>query len=205
MKNLCYINSIKRIFDISFSFLGIVIFLPFFLLIGVIIKLNSKGRILFIQKRIGKNFKEFSLYKFRSMKENADKKGPLITNKEDNRITRIGKFLRKNKLDEMPQLFNVLKGDMSFVGPRPQLKKYVDLYKDDYKYILSVKPGITDYAALEFKDEESILVQFKDDIENAYINKILPLKIELYKKYINNISFKVDIKLIFNTLIKILN
>jgi lipopolysaccharide/colanic/teichoic acid biosynthesis glycosyltransferase len=204
MQSNLYLKFYKRMLDISLSFLSIIILFPFFLLIGLLIKLDSKGKIFFIQKRIGKNFKAFYLYKFRSMIENAEKKGPLITNKEDGRITHIGKFLRKTKLDELPQLFNVLKGDMSLVGPRPEVKKYVEIYKDDYEYILSVKPGITDQAAIEFRDEEIILNRYKDDIENAYIKKILPIKIEIYKKYIDNVSFLIDTKLIFNTLMKIL-
>ena len=189
----------KRIFDVTASAFGLILLSPVFLGIAVIIKLTSKGPVFYIQKRMGKNFKEFNLYKFRSMIVDADKKGLQITSGDDPRITKIGKFIRKTKLDELPQLINVLKGDMSLVGPRPEVKKYVMLKKEDYEKVLSVKPGITDLAAIEFRDEEKILEKYNDK-EKAYIEIILPKKIELYKKYIDNISFKNDINIILKTL-----
>ena len=189
----------KRIFDVTASACGLILLSPLFLGIAVIIKLTSKGPVFYIQKRMGKNFKEFNLYKFRSMIVDADKKGLQITSGDDPRITKIGKFIRKTKLDELPQLINVLKGDMSLVGPRPEVKKYVMLKKEDYEKVLSVKPGITDLAAIEFRDEEKILEKYNDK-EKAYIEIILPKKIELYKKYIDNISFKNDINIILKTL-----
>lgn len=189
----------KRIFDVTASAFGLILLSPVFLGIAVIIKLTSKGPVFYIQKRMGENFKEFNLYKFRSMIVDADKKGLQITSGDDPRITKIGKFIRKTKLDELPQLINVLKGDMSLVGPRPEVKKYVMLKKEDYEKVLSVKPGITDLAAIEFRDEEKILEKYNDK-EKAYIEIILPKKIELYKKYIDNISFKNDINIILKTL-----
>lgn len=186
----------KRVFDIVASFVGLVLLSPLFLVIAVLIKLTSKGEVFYIQKRVGKDFKEFDLYKFRSM---IKAKGLQITSKDDPRITKIGRFIRKTKIDELPQLFNVLKGDMSLVGPRPEVKKYVEIKKEEYKKILSVKPGITDNAAIEFRDEEDILAKF-DDKEKAYIEEILPTKIEFYKNYIDNISLINDIKIILKTL-----
>lgn len=189
----------KRVFDVIASTFGLIILSPLFLGIAILIKLTSQGPVFFIQKRMGKNFEEFNLYKFRSMIVDADKKGLQITSGDDPRITKIGKFIRKTKLDELPQLINVIKGDMSLVGPRPEVKKYVMLKKNDYKKVLSVKPGITDLAAIEFRNEEEILAQYNDK-EKAYEQIILPKKIELYKKYIDNISFLNDIKIILKTL-----
>jgi len=189
----------KRVFDIIFSLVGVVLLFPFFIVVGLWIKLSSKGSIFFIQKRVGRDFKEFNLYKFRSMVTGAESNGPGVTSKDDSRITNVGKFIRSTKIDELPQLFNVLKGDMSLVGPRPELKKFVDTKKKEYKKILSIKPGITDNAAIEFRDEEKLMSQYKDK-EKAYLDTILPQKIKLYHKYIDNISFVNDIKLILQTL-----
>ncbi len=189
----------KRIFDFIASLIGLIFLLPLFIIIAIIIKLTSPGPVFFVQKRMGKDFKEFNLYKFRSMVVDADKKGLLITSGDDKRITKIGKILRKTKLDELPQLINVLKGDMSLVGPRPEVKKYVEIKKDDYKNILKIRPGITDLAAINFKNEEEILKQYPDK-EKAYIEIILPEKIKLYYEYMNNITFINDIKLILKTI-----
>ena len=189
----------KRVFDLIASIFGLIILAPLFLIVALLIKIGSKGPIFFVQKRVGKDFKEFNLYKFRSMVADAPKKGLQITSTDDPRITKIGRILRKTKLDELPQLINVIKGDMSLVGPRPEVKKYVDLKKDEYKKVLSVHPGITDLAAIEFVNEEEILSKF-DDKEKAYIEKILPQKIDLYNKYIDNISFLEDIRIILKTL-----
>jgi len=142
------------------------------------------------------------LFKFRSMVMNAPEKGPAITIGGDPRITKIGRFLRKTKLDELPQLINVLNGDMSIVGPRPEVEKYVEMFKDDYKVILQVKPGITDYATIEFRDEEDVLKKFQNP-EDGYIKEVLPKKIELYKKYIKDKGFFTDMKLVLLTLWKI--
>jgi len=189
----------KRVFDICVSSVALLLLSPLFLLISIMIKIDSKGRVFFIQKRVGKDFREFDLYKFRTMR---DEKGLEITAKDDPRITKIGRFLRKTKIDELPQLLNVLKGDMSLVGPRPEVKKYVEIKKDEYQKILTVKPGITDLAAIEFSNEEEILANFADK-EKAYINEILPKKIELYLKYIENITFKNDLSIMIKTIQKV--
>ena len=187
----------KRLFDIISSFIGLILLSPLFIIISILIKLDSKGNIFYTQKRITKDFKPFKLFKFRSMKQNST--GLSITSKDDNRITKIGKFIRKTKIDELPQLLNVLIGDMSFVGPRPEVAKYVEIKRDEYYKVLSVKAGITDNSAIEFRDEEGILSQYEDK-EKAYIDIILPQKIELYNKYIDNLSFKNDIILILKTI-----
>ena len=189
----------KRVFDLLSSIGGLIILSPLFIFISIWIKLSSKGTVFFIQKRVGKNFKEFNLYKFRSMVADAPKKGLQITSGDDPRITNVGKFIRRTKIDELPQLINVIKGDMSLVGPRPEVKKYVDVKRDEYKKVLSVQPGITDLAAIEFRDEEKILKGVENK-EKVYIDKILPKKIELYYEYINNINFVSDIKIILKTL-----
>ncbi|ADR18042.1 sugar transferase [Calditerrivibrio nitroreducens] len=192
----------KRLMDIIFSTLAILLLLPSFFIIALLIKLDTNGPIFYRQIRMGKDFKPFGLYKFRTMVVDADKMGPLVTKDRDPRITKVGYYLRKWKLDELPQFFNVLKGDMSLVGPRPEVEKYVKLYKDDYTIVLTVKPGITDYATILFRDEEDLIARF-DDVEKGYTQVILPKKIELYKKYIDDISFFTDIKLLYLTFLKI--
>lgn len=194
-----YKNFGKRFFDIGASTVSLLLLSPLFLYIAIWIKISSKGPIFYIQKRVGKDFKEFNLYKFRSMVTGADKKGPGVTSSDDDRITKVGKFIRKTKIDELPQLLNVLKGDMSLVGPRPELMKFVNYKKDEYKKVLTIRPGITDNAAIAFRNEEKIMAQY-DDKESAYIEHILPQKIKLYYEYIDNISFSNDIKLILKTL-----
>ena len=189
----------KRLFDIVATIIGSILLLPFILLISIWIKVSSKGPLFYIQKRVGKDFEEFDLYKFRSMIVDADKKGPSVTSSDDPRITKIGAIIRKTKIDELPQLLNVLKGDMSLVGPRPEVIKFVEQKKDNYKKILVVRPGITDNAAINFRDEETIMKQYQDK-EKAYIDIILPQKIELYYEYIDTISFASDIRLILKTL-----
>lgn len=189
----------KRIFDIVATLIGGILLLPLIIVIIIWIKTTSKGPIFYIQKRVGLNFKEFNLYKFRSMVVNADRIGPSVTSGDDPRITKIGKILRRTKIDELPQLINVLKGDMSLVGPRPEVIKFVEQKKEDYKIILSIKPGITDNAAIEYRNEETIMEQYENK-EKAYIDIVLPQKIKLYKKYINNISFIGDLKLILKTI-----
>ena len=190
---------LKRVFDFIAAFMGIVILFPILLLIALWIKLSSKGPLFYTQKRVGKDFQEFDIYKFRSMVVDADKIGPSVTSGDDPRITEVGKFIRKTKIDELPQLLNVLKGDMSLVGPRPEVMKFVTKKRDEYKKILSVRPGITDNAAIEFRDEETIMNAYEDK-EKAYIDIILPQKIKFYYNYIDNISFTNDIKLLLHTL-----
>ena len=194
-----YLRFGKRLFDIVASILGGLLLIPIILPIAVWIKISSKGPLFYIQKRVGKDFLEFDLYKFRSMIVDAAKKGPSVTSGDDPRITKVGAIIRKTKIDELPQLLNVLKGDMSLVGPRPEVMKFVEQKRDEYKKVLSVKPGITDNAAIEFRDEETIMEQYEDK-EKAYIDFVLPKKIELYYKYIDNVSLIGDIKLILRTL-----
>lgn len=194
---------LKRGFDIIFSLLGLIVLLPAFLVIATAIKLDSNGPVFFRQVRVGKNGKEFKILKFRTMVVDAEKKGLQITVDKDSRITKVGRFLRKYKLDEFPQLINVLVGDMSFVGPRPEVPKYVALYNDEQKIVLKVKPGITDIASIEYKDENTLLNQ-NDNPEKTYIEEIMPAKLKLNMKYIRNISAFNDIKLILKTIFRIL-
>ena len=189
----------KRFFDFCSSLIGLIILSPVILMIAVFIKLSDNGPALFIQERMGKGFEKFRLFKFRTMAVNADKMGVTVTKGEDPRITGAGKFLRHYKLDELPQLINVLKGEMSMVGPRPEVEKYVEIFKDQYQQILAIKPGITDYATLQFRNEEDILNKYEDTNE-GYIRGVLPVKIELYLKYLNEMSFVTDLKIILKTL-----
>ena len=190
-----------RCFDIIFSFLGLICLSPVFLIIYIAIITESKGGAIYSQQRIGKGGKPFSLYKFRSMRTDADK-GSLITIGADSRITRSGRFLRKYKLDELPQLWNVLRGDMSLVGPRPEVERYVKLYTDEQRRVLNVRPGITDYASIQYSDENEILGRAADP-EKEYIEHIMPDKINLNMRYINNHTAKEYFKIIFLTLAKI--
>ena len=193
---------LKRIFDITLSLFGLIILLPFMLIIAILIKFDSKGTVFFKQIRITKGGKELKIFKYRTMKAGSDKYSQITVGK-DERITKIGSFLRKYKLDEIPQLINVLIGDMSLVGPRPEVPKYVALYTDEQKEILKVKAGITDYASIEFSDENDLLAS-EEDPEEAYIEKIMPKKIELNKKYLSEISVLTDIRIILLTIKKIL-
>ena len=193
---------LKRIFDIILSLFGLIILLPFMLIIAIFIKLDSKGPVFFKQLRVTKNGREFKIFKYRTMRVGSDKYSQITVGK-DGRITKIGSFLRKYKLDEIPQLINVLIGDMSLVGPRPEVPKYVALYTDEQKEILKVRAGITDYASIEFSDENDLLAS-EEDPEKAYIKKVMPKKIELNKKYISEISMLTDIKIILLTIKKIL-
>ena len=162
-----------RVFEILFSFFGLLILSPFFVIIWLIIVLTSKGGGFYTQNRVGINGRDFSLYKFRSMRKDADKGSLITVGGRDPRITKIGYFIRKFKIDELPQLFNVLKGDMSLVGPRPEVRKYVDLYTEEQKKVLSVRPGITDYASIEYVDENEILGK-ADNPDEVYVSQIMP-------------------------------
>ena len=193
---------LKRIFDITLSLFGLIILLPFMLIIAILIKIDSKGPVFFKQIRVTKNGKEFKIFKYRTMRVGSDKYSQITVGK-DGRITKLGSFLRKYKLDEIPQLINVLIGDMSLVGPRPEVPKYVALYTDEQKEILKVRAGITDYASIEFSDENDLLAS-EEDPEKAYIEKIMPKKIELNKKYLSEVSILTDIKIILLTIKKIL-
>ena len=193
---------LKRIFDTTLSLFGLIILLPFMLIIAILIKIDSKGPIFFKQIRVTKGGREFKVLKYRTMRVGSDKYSQITVGK-DERITKIGSFLRKYKLDEIPQLINVLIGDMSLVGPRPEVPKYVVLYTDEQKEILKVRAGITDYASIEFSDENDLLASEKNP-EEAYIEKIMPKKIELNKKYLSEISVLTDIRIILLTIKKIL-
>ena len=188
-----------RFFDFIFSLSGIILLFPVFLVLYIAIRLESNGGGFYKQLRVGRDGEDFYVYKFRSMRTGADKQGLITVGGRDPRITHIGYFIRKYKLDELPQLFNVLKGDMSLVGPRPEVRKYVDLYTDEQCKVLSVRPGITDYASIEYVDENTILGQ-ADDADKAYIEQILPDKIQYNMKYINHRSVKEYFKIIFLTI-----
>lgn len=192
-----------RCFDVLFSLLGILLLSPVFLILYISIRLESKGGGVYRQQRVGRYGKDFFVYKFRSMRVGADRQGLITVGGRDPRITRIGYFIRKYKLDELPQLFNVLKGDMSLVGPRPEVRKYVDLYTDEQRRVLSVRPGITDYASIEYVDENRILGQ-AEDADKAYVEQIMPDKIRYNMKYIDNRSIKEYFKIIFLTFRSIL-
>ena len=188
-----------RFFDILFSLLGIIVLFPVFLLLYITIRLESKGGGFYKRLRVGRNGGDFYVYKFRSMRIGSDKQGSITVGGRDPRITRVGYFIRKYKLDELPQLFNVLKGDMSLVGPRPEVRKYVDLYTEEQRRVLSVRPGITDYASIEYVDENTILGQ-AEDADKAYVEQILPDKICYNMKYIEHRSVKEYFKIIFLTI-----
>lgn len=189
----------KRIFDLFFSAIGLFFLLPLFLIVAVWIKLDSSGPVFFRQTRVGRFGQPFQIYKFRTMCSDAEAKGRQITVGDDPRITRSGQFLRRYKLDELPQLINVIKGEMSLVGPRPEVPRYVSLYpKDIRKRVLSVPPGITDYASIEYKDENDILGR-ADDPDKAYIEQVMPVKLRYYERYVSDRSLWVDFKLIIAT------
>lgn len=190
---------LKRVFDIFFSIFALLIFLPFGLLLALIISMESRGGVFYRQERIGQFGKPFKLLKFRSMRTGADKNGLLTVGMNDSRITKSGLFIRKYKLDEMPQFINVLMGAMSIVGPRPEVKKYVDLYTEEQRQILNVKPGITDYASLEYFKENEILGKATNP-EEAYIHEVMPHKIQLNQKYLNNPTIANDLKIILLTI-----
>jgi lipopolysaccharide/colanic/teichoic acid biosynthesis glycosyltransferase len=189
----------KRTFDFIASLGGLIFFSPLLFLIGLLIKLNDKGPVFFKQKRVMKEGKLFTLYKFRSMKVVKLLEHGSFEPGDISRITTTGKLLRRTKLDELPQLFNILKGDMSFVGPRPEVEKWVAVYPERWKLVLSVKPGMTDNASIMFRNEEKLLSESKDP-EKTYKETILPKKLDLYEEYILNNSFIGDLKIIIRTL-----
>ena len=192
----------KRTFDMIVAAIGLVLFAPLFLLVAILIKLDSKGPVFFRQKRIGRSFRPFEIYKFRTMVQEAPQLGKSITYGNDSRITRGGRLLRKAKLDELPQLINVLKGDMSFVGPRPEVPQYVELFRRDYMEILTVRPGITDLASLKYRDEAALLGKAENP-EEEYVSRVLPDKIKLAKDYLKHSSLFFDVALILKTLSQI--
>lgn len=192
----------KRIFDITASFIGLIIVSPFFILIAIAIITESKGGIFYKQVRVGKNNSDFKLIKFRTMRPNSDKLGLLTVGGRDPRVTRVGYYLRKYKLDELPQLLNVFLGDMSLVGPRPEVRKYVELYNQEQKKVLMVKPGITDYASILYSNENELLAK-SENPETLYIKEIMPHKLKLNMEYINNPGLITDFKIILKTVAKI--
>ncbi|MEO8210879.1 MAG: sugar transferase [bacterium] len=200
---------LKRIFDILFSLLGLIILSPVFLIISVLILFekasngNVLGNVFFKQLRVGRNNSDFMLFKFRTMKIDSEKRGLLTIGGRDERITSIGYYLRKYKLDELPQLINVLFGSMSFVGPRPEVRKYVELYNEEQKKILKVRPGITDVASIKYSKENELLAK-SENPEDYYVKEIMPDKIRLNLLYLNDRSFFKDIKIIFQTIKKII-
>ena len=191
-----------RFFDILFSLIGLIILSPFLIIISLLIKITSKGPIFYKQKRVGIFNIDFVIWKFRTMNFDADKSGLLTVGGKDPRITTVGYYLRMFKLDELPQLFNVLSGSMSIVGPRPEVRKYVELYTLEQQKILSVKPGITDYASIEYANENQIL-GLASDPDKVYTQEIMPAKIQLNMRYIQNKSLKEYFKIILLTFYKI--
>ena len=192
-----------RFFDILFSALALVILLPLWLIVALAIAIESRGGVFYRQVRVGHGNQDFKLYKFRTMRVGSDKKGLITVGGHDNRITKVGYFLRKYKIDEFPQLINVLKGDMSLVGPRPEVRKYVEMYSPEQMKVLSIRPGITDYASIEYVNENEVLGA-SDDPEKTYIEEVMPAKLELNLKYIQNHSLSEYFKIIFKTFMAIL-
>ncbi|MDG1697367.1 MAG: sugar transferase [Polaribacter sp.] len=195
---------LKRFFDLILSFIGLLIIVPILFLITILIKISSSGPVFYKQARVGKNNKDFKIFKFRTMHVNAHKKGLLTVGGRDPRVTSIGYYLRKFKLDELPQLINVFKGDMSFVGPRPEVRQFVNLYSEIQKKVLNVKPGITDLASIEFRNENEILSK-EEDPNQYYIDYIMPKKLEINLKYINQRNLLKDFVVIIKTIKVIFN
>ena len=194
----------KRLFDLFLVIPGLLLLVPVFIVISLLIKKDSHGPILFKQIRVGQYGKPFKVLKFRTMVVNAEKKGAKVTTGNDPRITKTGHWLRKFKLDELPQLFNVLKGEMSLVGPRPEVPEYVAFYTDEQKsVVLSVLPGITDEASIEFRNENKILTDSDDPVRD-YREKVLPIKIKFYEQYVKEKSLWLDLKIIIRTFIAII-
>lgn len=188
----------KRSFDFVAAAVGLIVLAPLMALVAVLIKLDSHGPVFFKQERMGKEFRPFLIYKFRTMVHNAPSRGSSITVGADGRITRVGRVLRKTKIDELPQLINVVKGEMSLVGPRPEVPKYVELFRQDYESILKVAPGITDLASVKYRDEAALLAGANNP-EEEYIRRVLPDKIRLAKEYTSRSCFWYDLRLIFRT------
>ncbi len=189
----------KRLFDLIFASVALVFLMPLLIMSMAMIKLTSRGPVFFVQERIGLNGKPFRMIKLRSMVTGDADDRPRLTTRNDPRVTTIGRFLRKHKLDELPQLINVLKGDMSIVGPRPELARYVDMFRNDYDVVLTVKPGITDYASIEFRDESELL-ESPETFEKRYVEEIMPAKIRLYKRYVEDCSWRVDLRILIHPL-----
>lgn len=194
----------KRLFDICSASIGLLLFSPLFVFIAITIITGGKGGIFFVQERVGKNGKVFRLFKFRTMQPGSEAKGQITVGGHDSRITSIGHILRKYKLDELPQLFNVLKGEMSVVGPRPEVSQYVALYNHKQQHVLSVLPGLTDYASIAYVNENEVLGASQNP-EQTYISDVMPHKLELNLKYITDADFGTDLQVIVRTIIAIIN
>ena len=192
-----------RFCDIVFSFFGLLFLCPLFLVVALWIVIDNPGPVFYRQQRVGRNNKDFGLLKFRSMRVGADKMSLITIGDRDPRVTRAGYYIRKLKLDELPQLWNVLVGDMSLVGPRPEVRRYVDLYAEDQRKVLSIRPGITDYASIEYIDENRLLAQ-SENPDKTYIEEIMPAKIALNMRYINHQTLGEYFKIIFLTITKII-
>jgi len=193
----------KRLFDILFSLLVLIIGLPFGLLVVICIAVDSRGNVIYKQKRVGRNNVDFLLYKFRTMCTDADKGSQITVSDHDSRITKTGAFLRKYKIDEFPQFLNILKGEMSIVGPRPEVRKYVEMYTPEQMRVLSVRPGLTDYASIRYVNENALLAA-SDNPEETYIHEIMPDKLNLNLKYVDEQSLWVDMKIMWQTIMAIL-
>lgn len=193
----------NRTLDILLALIAFLILIPLFILLAIAIVVDSKGGIFYSQIRVGKNNRDFNILKFRTMHIDADRESLISAGSKDKRVTQAGQFLRKYKLDELPQLLNILAGHMSIVGPRPEVRKYVDLYTEQQLKVLSVRPGLTDYASLEYYQEGEMLANHPDP-EKLYVEKIMPAKLELNLKYIQEKSLKTDMKIISRTIGKIL-
>lgn len=189
----------KRLFDIVCSFFGLVFLSWLFVFVALWVGLSSRGGVFYRQRRVGRCNRDFTIYKFRSMRVNSDRQGLLTIGGRDGRITKAGVFIRKYKLDELPQLFNVLKGDMSFVGPRPEVRKYVELYTEEQKKVLTVRPGITSLSSIKYRNENEILSR-SDNPEQYYIDVIMQDKLAIELDYLEQRSLLTDIKVIFQTI-----
>jgi len=198
MSETFYERTGRRLFDLAASTLLLLCLLPLFAILALAIKLTSRGPVLYLQERVGRNGRSFRIIKFRSMIVNADRQGPSLTTAGDRRITEIGKILRNTKLDELPQLWNVLKGDMSLVGPRPEVPSYVELYSANQRKVLSIRPGITDPASIRYRNEEAIL-GCQTDPEQYYREVILPDKLNLNLEYMEQLSFSRDLSVLMRT------
>lgn len=190
---------LKRTFDIVASGIGLILLSPLFLIVAIWIKLDSKGPVFYRQTRVGQYNKDFRIFKFRTMRTGSDKGSQVTIGDRDPRVTRAGYWIRKFKIDELPQLINVFVGEMSLVGPRPEVRHYVDYWTPEQMHVLDVKPGITDAASIKFRNESEFLKK-ADDPEKHYIEVIMPMKLKLYLEYVNHHSFKGDIRLIFETI-----
>ena len=197
----------KRFFDILFSFILLVLIFPFIIILGIIIKCDSKGPIFYKQERITMYGRKFKIYKFRTMVQNADKIGNLVTSKDDNRITKVGSKIRKLRIDELPQLINILKGDMSFVGTRPEVEKYVNAYSNEMKATLLMRAGVTSTASISYKDEDEIIAKYQklgENTDDIYIKRVLSEKMKYNLEYIEKFNILNDIKICFKTVTKVL-